>query len=98
MELISDERLIIVMIFMLLLVGAAWVLRLKAPQMRGSMQAHRRLKLIETLSLSPRARASLLEVDGQVFLIVQGADGACDTVSITRATTAPEGHQTEMLT
>lgn len=50
---------------------AGWLLR----RMRGEARTSRRLSVLERVTLGPRQFCSLIEADGQRFLVATSSDG-----------------------
>jgi flagellar protein FliO/FliZ len=69
MDIITSEQALTALLFLALLGAVAFVLRLR--QRGGGGVPGRRMRVAETLALSPGDQALILEVDGRDYLLVR---------------------------
>jgi flagellar biogenesis protein FliO len=66
----SITQLIIITAFLSVLIGVMFVVRRYKEPLSKQLGGQRRIKLMEDTSIGANERAKLIEVDGQVFLII----------------------------
>ena len=79
---ISLEQIVIIVAFLMMLFGLMWFLRRHRGGITSRLQADRRMKHIEELSVAPQQRLHLIEVDGRSFLVHAGKGHAASFIAV----------------
>ena len=79
---ISLEQIVIIVAFLMMLFGLMWFLRRHRGGITSRLQADRRMKHIEELSVAPQQRLHLIEVDGRLFLVHAGKGHAATFIAV----------------
>ena len=79
---ISLEQIVIIVAFLMMLFGLMWFLRRHRGGITSRLNADRRMKHIEELSVAPQQRLHLIEVDGRSFLVHAGKGHAASFIAV----------------
>lgn len=79
---ISLEQIVIIVAFLMMLFGLMWFLRRHRGGITSRLNADRRMKHIEELSVAPQQRLHLIEVDGRLFLVHAGKGHAASFIAV----------------
>ena len=79
---ISLEQIVIIVAFLMMLCALMWFIRRYRGGITRHIHADRRMLHIEDLSLSPKQRLHLIEVDGRTFLVHAGKGHAASFIAV----------------
>ena len=85
----SITQLIIITAFLSVLIGLMFVVRRYKEPLSKQFGGQRRIKLMEDTSIGANERAKLIEVDGQVFLIISAKNQPPSVMPFDQATASP---------
>lgn len=82
MDHLTPDRLLIVGLFLVALIGLWAVVQRNGKGLSRRLSGNRRLRLREALPLGPEGRALLIEADGRMVLVVGGRRGASQMLDL----------------